>query len=248
MGKELSEMTLEELWDLFPVFLVRHDDRWKEYFKEAEDTIANLLTDYPVKRISHIGSTAIQGIWAKNIADVMVEISEKADMEEVARILEQNGFIRMSGEKGRISLNKGYTKEGFADKVYHIHLRYTGDNDELYFRDYLNEHPQVAKEYEALKLELWKKYAHNRDAYTAAKTDFVRKWTEKARKKYGDRYNLGTTAQCGGNGAAHQIFDLSRGSLAFWTKPGILWIPAGIKSTVGDAFEGCDKVVIDRAD
>ena len=151
MGKELSEMTLEELWDLFPIFLVQHDDQWKGYYEEIEAVITDLLKDYQIKRISHIGSTAIQGIWAKNIVDVMVEISEKADMEEVAHILEQNGFIRMSDEKRRISLNKGYTKEGFADKVYHIHLRYTGDNDELYFRDYLNEHPHIAEEYEALK-------------------------------------------------------------------------------------------------
>jgi hypothetical protein len=35
MGKELSEMTLEELWDLFPVFLVQHDDRWNEYYKDS---------------------------------------------------------------------------------------------------------------------------------------------------------------------------------------------------------------------
>ena len=63
-----------------------------------------------------------------------------------------------------------------------------GDNDELYFRDYLNEHPEVAKEYEALKLDLWKKYEHNRDAYTDAKTDFIRHWTQEARKKYGNRY------------------------------------------------------------
>ena len=188
MGKELSEMALEELWDLFPILLVQHDDRWYEYYKEIESTITDLLASYPVKRISHIGSTAIQGIWAKNIVDVMVEISEKADMEEVAHILEQNGFIRMSDEKRRISLNKGYTKEGFADKVYHIHLRYTGDNDELYFRDYLNEHPHIAEEYEALKLELWKRYEHNRDAYTEAKTDFIRKWTTEARIVYGKRY------------------------------------------------------------
>ena len=60
-------MTLEELWGLFPIFLVPHDERWKEYFKEIEGTITDLLTDYPVKRISHIGSTAIQGIWVKNI-------------------------------------------------------------------------------------------------------------------------------------------------------------------------------------
>ena len=147
MKKELSEMTLEELWDLFPIFL-----------------------------------------WTKNIVDVMVEISEEADMEEIAHILEQNGFIKMSDGNKRITLNKGYTKEGFADKVYHIHLRYTGDNDELYFRDYMNEHPRIAREYEALKLELWKKYEHNRDAYTDAKTYVIRKWTAEAREIYGDRY------------------------------------------------------------
>ena len=119
---------------------------------------------------------------------MLVEFSEKADMEKAARILAQNGFIKMSTESKRISMNKGYTKNGFADKVYHIHLRYTGDNDELYFRDYLNEHPYIAKEYEALKLKLWKKYEHNRDAYTNAKTDFIRKWTVEARRAYGDRY------------------------------------------------------------
>ena len=139
-------------------------------------------------RISHIGSTAIQGIWAKDIVDVMVEIPDTVDMKDLARVMEQSGFIKMSTEGKRISLNKGYTKEGFADKVFHIHLRYTGDHDELYFRDYLNEHPQVAKEYESLKLILWKKHEHNRDAYTAAKTDFIRKWTAEAHKLYNDRY------------------------------------------------------------
>ncbi len=99
-----------------------------------------------------------------------------------------NSFVRISSDDGRVLFNKGYTKEGFADKVYHIHLRYTGDNDELYFRDYLNEYPTVAKEYEALKLELWKKYEHNGDAYTNAKTDFIRRCTAEAREEYGDRY------------------------------------------------------------
>lgn len=139
-------------------------------------------------RISHIGSTAVHNIWAKNIVDVMVEIPQSVDMKAIARVLEQNGFIRMSDAASRLSLNKGYTENGFADKVYHIHLRYSGDNTELYFRDYLNEHPDVAKEYEALKLRLWKQYEHNRDAYTDAKTDFISKWTAEARKEYGDRY------------------------------------------------------------
>ncbi|MGX8703512.1 MAG: GrpB family protein, partial [bacterium] len=155
---------------------------------EIEKTLTGLLADQSVVRISHIGSTTIQGIWAKNIVDVMVEIPQSADMKDIAQILEQNGFIIMSSGAKRISLNKGYAPSGFADKVYHIHLRYAGDNDELYFRDYLNEHPVVAKEYETLKLQLWKQYGHNRDAYTNAKTDFISKWTAEAHKEYGDRY------------------------------------------------------------
>ena len=190
MGKELSEMTLKELWELFPIFLVEHNVKWKDYYKEMEILIRKILSDYPVYRISHIGSTAISNIWSKNIIDVMIEISEgiTSDMKTIACILEKNGFIKMSTESKRISLNKGYTTKGFADKVYHIHLRYTGDNDELYFRDYLNENTEVAKEYEKLKFGLWKKYEYNRDAYTNAKSDFIRKWTKEARKKYLNRY------------------------------------------------------------
>lgn len=173
---------------LFPISLVPHNSKWTEYYHEMEVTIRRLLSDYPVDRISHIGSTAIQNIWAKNIVDVMVEIPQDVDLKEIACVLEQNGFIRMSGGANRISLNRGYTENGFADKVYHIHLRYAGDNAELYFRDYLNEHPDAAKEYETLKLRLWKQYEHHRDAYTDAKTEFISKWTAEARKEYGDRY------------------------------------------------------------
>ena len=154
MGRDLSEMSLEELWELFPIFLVAHDDRWKDSFHEIEKTLTGLFAGLPVVRISHIGSTAVQEIWAKNIVDVMVEIPQSADMKDMARILEQNGFIIMSSMAKRILLNKGYTPNGFADKVYHIHLRYAGDNDELYFRDYLNEHPALAKEFEQGKLEM----------------------------------------------------------------------------------------------
>ena len=94
----------------------------------------------------------------------------------------------MSREKNRISFNKGYTENGFAEKVYHLHLRFEGDNDELYFRDYLNGNKAVAAEYEKLKLSLWKRLEHGRDGYTKAKTDFIKKYTEEARKEYGNRY------------------------------------------------------------
>ena len=188
MGKALSEMTLEELWELFPIVLVEDNEKWADDYKEMENMLQDLFADCPIHRISHIGSTAIKGIWAKNIVDVMVEIPEYNRLEDMARILERNGFRIMSAETNRVSLNLGYIQNGFADKVYHIHLRYAGDNDELYFRDYLNAHPDVAKEYESLKLRLWKQYEHNRDAYTNAKTNFISKWTADARKEYGDRY------------------------------------------------------------
>ena len=72
--------------------------------------------------------------------------------------------------------------------MYHIHLRYAGDNAGLYFRDYLNEHPDVAREYERLKIGLCAEYEHDRDAYTKAKTEFVRRYTSEARRLYAGRY------------------------------------------------------------
>ncbi len=188
MEKELSEMTLDELWEFFPIFLVEHNDKWNYFYDEIETKLQRILSACNVERISHIGSTAIPEIWAKNIVDVLIEISSDSDIENVAQIIENNGFIRMLTEEKRISFNSGYTKAGFADKVFHIHLRYIGDNDELYFRDYLREHPQIAKEYETLKLNLWKQFEHNRDAYTEAKTEFIRKWTDSAKEEYAGRY------------------------------------------------------------
>ena len=188
MTKELCDMSLEELWALFPVSLVPPDDRWPLYFKEEKAHLKSVLPEDSVERISHIGSTAIGGIRAKNIVDILVEIPFDCDMEAVARGIERCGFIRMSTAEGRIYFNKGYTVDGFAEKVYHLHLRYEGDNDELYFRDYLNDHPAEAKKYEALKMKLWRRFEHDRDAYTAGKTRFVRRLTRAARRQYGGRY------------------------------------------------------------
>ena len=171
-------MTLDELWELFPVFLVPYDEKWKEYYNEIETEIKAVLSGVKVYRISHIGSTAVKKIQAKNIVDVLVEMD--SDIEEAAKLLEKSGSITMSSGEKRISLNKGYTKDGFAKKVYHIHLRCRGDNDELYFRDYLNEHAETAKEYEALKKSLAEKFRRDRDGYTEAKTEFISRMTARA--------------------------------------------------------------------
>ena len=58
----------------------------------------------------------------------------------------------MSSSERRMSFNKGYTPEGYAERVFHIHVHAVGDNDEILFRDYLRDHPAVAREYEALNV------------------------------------------------------------------------------------------------
>ena len=120
--------------------------------------------------------------------DVLVEVNDKADLDIVKNILINKGWLCMNMTETRITLNKGYTEQGFAEKVFHLHIRIDGDNDELYFRDYLNEHKEIGKEYEVLKLSLWEKFEHDRDGYTEAKTDFIRKYTNLAKSLYGKRY------------------------------------------------------------
>ena len=85
-------------------------------------------------------------------------------------------------EHDRVMFLKGYLSDGFADKVFHIHVRYPGNYDELHFRDYLIAHPETAAEYAGLKRNLFKDYEHNRDGYTAAKGEFIRRITEKAKE------------------------------------------------------------------
>lgn len=163
---------------------------WAVWYREEESRLRELLRQRQVQRISHIGSTAVQGIWVKPIVDILLEVEAEEKPEAVAALAEQNGYRRMSRSEHRISLNRGYTEEGLAEKVYHLHLRYAGDNDELYFRDFISENPDAAQEYEALKLRCWKQYEHDRDGYTEAKTEFVRRYTRQAKALYGDRYGL----------------------------------------------------------
>ncbi len=187
MAKQLSEMTREELWQLFPIFLTEHNDKWKTWYNEEQKRLCGILSGMKA-RISHIGSTAIENIWAKPIIDILIEVPLENDISQVKGLITQNGYICMAENAQSISFNKGYTENGFAEKVFHLHLRHWGDNDELYFRDYLNDHPMVARDYEKLKLSLWKCYEHNRDGYTNAKHDFVSEYTQKAKQIYAGKW------------------------------------------------------------
>ena len=145
-----------------------------------------MLGNYII-RISHIGSTSIANIKTKPIIDILIEINFD-NKNIIKEILLNNNYILMNDNVNKISFNKGYTINGYANKVFHIHIKKYGDCDELYFRDYLNENHLKAKEYEKLKLELFNKYKPNRDLYTDGKKDFINEIVNLAKQKYKDRY------------------------------------------------------------
>lgn len=174
MRKELKDMTLKELWELFPIVLTPHQPQWEEWARVEIETLSETLVRFtPI--ISHIGSTAIPGIMSKPIIDILVEISMEVNRAVIKKVMVEAGYLCMSSSFCRMSFNKGYTPDGYAERVFHIHIRPVGDNDEIFFRDYLRNNPSTAHEYEVLKLSLLPEYKNNRDGYTEAKTEFVKK-------------------------------------------------------------------------
>ena len=186
--KALEDMTLEELWHLFPIALQPYQKVWLTWYEQEKSLLTQCLPMEHVVRIAHIGSTSFGSIQAKAIIDILVEIAPWEKRMEIAAILKKLGYLCMSEDASRISFNKGYTPEGFAEKVFHLHLRQRNDHDELYFRDYMKEHEEHAQAYEQLKMKLALAYPYHRDAYTEGKTAFVKHITAIARTAYGNRY------------------------------------------------------------
>ena len=144
----------------FPIILVSHNDKWKQWYNEEEIRLSKLLKGIPI-RIYHIGSTAIPSIKSKNIIDIL-------NVEWELRWKEDN----------KAFLVKGYGDNGFQDKVYHLHVRKKGDIEEVKFRDILIENPKIAKQYEKLKLCLELTYKYDREGYTEGKTEFINNITK----------------------------------------------------------------------
>ncbi|MFC7580990.1 GrpB family protein [Schaalia naturae] len=189
----LSEMTLEELWRIFPIVLRRHDPAYGQWFEQVRHELQAQWGPLAV-RISHIGSTAVPGLLAKPTVDILLELSIGVAPRQALERLIASGWTRMSGdvlEPMRLAMNRGYTPRGYADRVFHLHVRHPGDPDELYFRDYLIDHSDVRDEYGALKRGLQMRFEHDREAYTEAKTPFIRAATARARAQYGPRHALG---------------------------------------------------------
>jgi GrpB-like predicted nucleotidyltransferase (UPF0157 family) len=184
MGKSLDEMTDEERSQLFPVILSEHQPVWKKNYLKERAVVERAIGSHNIIRINHIGSTAIPGLLAKPTVDILVEIKDSTDTARLVSNMQLEGYIYLQQPKNpppHMMFIKGYTPAGFKRQIFHVHVRYGGDWDELYFRDYLLAHPETAEEYGRLKLEQKQKYEHDRDAYTYAKTDFIKRITGLAR-------------------------------------------------------------------
>ncbi|HPS31512.1 MAG TPA: GrpB family protein [bacterium] len=184
--KPISEMTADELGRLFPISLSDHDPAWKDSFEAEKRLIEELTGVENIVRISHVGSTSVPGIKAKPIIDILFEVAEFFDKTAFIKRFVDAGYNYIPQPKNsapHIMLVKGYTDSGFAGQVFHIHVRFSGDWEEIKFCEYMRQHLEIAKEYEQLKIELAQIHKYNRENYTNAKTDFITKINEIIRSR-----------------------------------------------------------------
>jgi RimJ/RimL family protein N-acetyltransferase/GrpB-like predicted nucleotidyltransferase (UPF0157 family) len=171
---------------LYPIILREYNPEYLAWFNEERDNLTRLIGAENIVRIRHIGSTSVPGLLAKPTIDILLEIADKTDTEKLMAALHEPEYIclnppDMPTPPPHLMFLKGYTATGFAERVFHIHVRYKGDWDEPMFRDYLIAHPNTAAAYAKLKRGLFGEFEHNRDGYTYAKTAFIRSVMEKAK-------------------------------------------------------------------
>lgn len=191
--QKLSEMSNEELWTLFPVVIKEYNVDYPLWYAQEKFLLTDRIGNDWIERISHIGSTAVPGLLSKPTIDILLEMTQDCNVDDLRFTLEHNGYIcsmQPQNPPPHLSFMKGYTLQGFAEKVFHLHIRYGGDWDELYFRDYLQLYPDISKQYGVLKSELQQRFKHDRDGYTHAKTDFIKMHTQFARVQFCGKYKM----------------------------------------------------------
>ena len=164
------------------VVVVDYDPDWPRRYEEERARIAETLRHVRVA-IEHVGSTAVPGLAAKPIIDIMVGVRELADGELCIEPLEAVGYEYrgelVEGIPGRLYFRRG------APRSHQLHLveqRSEFWERHMLFRDLLRKRPDIAAQYDALKRELAVKYRTDRLQYTEAKTPFIEAALTEARK------------------------------------------------------------------
>jgi len=166
------------------VAVVPYDPAWPVAFARERDHLRSCLPAELVGRIEHFGSTAVPGLAAKPIVDILVEITSLDEAEaRVVPILEAQGydyFWRATHGDDGPPFYAWFIKRDAASGVrtHHLHMveaSFSEHWDRLRFRDYLIGNPDAAREYAALKARLAEAHPHDRVAYTRGKSEFIRR-------------------------------------------------------------------------
>lgn len=161
-----------------PVIIVDYDSQWPVIYEEEQVKIMDVI-GHKVKAIEHIGSTAVPGLGAKPIVDMIAGVSDFSEAEECVRLLQEHlGFIDTTPEPDQEDWyycigNKTKPEE---TNTIHLHLvKYESYHwkKHILFRDFLRANQDVAKEYYELKKKLSEKYGSDREGYTNAKNSFI---------------------------------------------------------------------------
>jgi len=136
--------------------------------------------------LQHYGSTAVAGLRAKPVIDMMAPISSLDQADALVNVLAKAGYRK---------IEVGFLKRRFFRRepegkypAYHLHLAVAHRwpiKNELLLRDWLIQHPETARAYEALKIELAERYAEDMPLYTEGKTSFLQRVVNEARLSQG---------------------------------------------------------------
>lgn len=166
------------------VRVVPYNPIWKQCFEEEKILLEHLLQKDAID-VQHVGSTAVPGLSAKPIIDIMVGVENLNDGLKYVEALEEHGyeFRGDAGIPGRLFFAKGSPEF----RTHHLHMvQYHSEFwvNHLLFRDYLITYGDAAKEYERIKTELASQYESDRTAYTDGKSGFIQSILCRAREDF----------------------------------------------------------------
>ena len=159
--------------------VIPYCSEWPARFEQERQLLLSAVDQVAVK-VHHIGSTAVDGLAAKPIIDIMLEVTSLAELDACEEKIEALGYEAM-GEFG-IEGRRYYRKGGDA-RTHQIHAFQTADENlvrHLAFRDYLRNHPDVRDEYGDLKTRVASLCDHDIDRYCDGKNDFIKLHEAKA--------------------------------------------------------------------
>ena len=156
------------------ITLTPYNTAWEEGFLKIKAELAPALGSLALS-IEHVGSTAVQGLWAKPIIDIDVVIKDRTALDEVITALSKIGYTH-EGDLG-IAGREAFDYEGKEHLMRHHLYVCPQDSAELRrhiaFRDYLRTHPDTASEYSRIKREGAMLYPNDIDKYIAHKAGFI---------------------------------------------------------------------------